>query len=578
MFRITKFRYLFPALIALGTVIYGVVVSTVNTRHNLRDTERVARSRQVLSSLKDVQRQMLDLETGARGYVIVGEPEYLEPYERALARVDVELRKLMDLTRDSPAQQARIGLFKEVMNEARESMEAAVETRKASGLEAAAAELKNGGGKEQMDRLRTLTDQMHQDELILLLKREDKLQRTLGRTNLTVSVAGLVAIAAGILGTTLLFLFLSSQERAERLKQEKEKAMEADRAKSDFLTMMSHEIRTPMNAILGFSELLHDRAATPQDKHFAGAILSSGNSLLTLINDILDLSKIEAGKIDIQEETVSMSAFCENLETLFSFRCAEKELEYTVRFAPNVPQFLSFDASRLRQVLVNLVGNAIKFTEEGSVTVFMHADDATTDDVVVLHIEVLDTGIGIPAGQLDEIFRPFYQVDSRRDRRFQGTGLGLGISRRLVEVMDGTITVESGIGRGSLFRVSIPTRLSHHPEPGSESAGDSVAVDRRVSFGGDSLEAPKGRCWPELCRKLDDLQEAVWPELVKIVPAKGSIKFGELLVELADQHSCPPLAAYARQLMTAAEMMDFPEAGRMLQMFPALVAQLRSPQ
>ncbi|RYD47488.1 MAG: hypothetical protein EOP85_05375, partial [Verrucomicrobiaceae bacterium] len=479
MARNVKLRYLVPAAIALAMIVYGVVTSAVNTRVNLRDRERVSHTQVVLDTLRDTLTAILDMETGQRGYVIVGDDSYLEPYQKAVVQVESLLGKLEELTQDNPEQQVRIGKIREVIVLREESLAKAVSLRKSEGLEASAEYVRNGGGKLQMDRLRQLIRSMVNEEQFLMERRQDKLSRSMQRTNLTVIASGCVAILAGSVGATLLVMFISARDSEELMREQKEKAEGADRAKSDFLAMMSHEIRTPMNAILGFSELLHDNAATPQEKHFAGAILSSGNSLLSLINDILDLSKIEAGKIDIQPETVVMSKFAENLQTLFSFRAEEKMLDFTVTLGDDVPLLLAFDALRLRQVLVNLTGNAIKFCPEGSVRVTFTADPPADDGSLQLHVEVSDTGIGISEQHLTEIFRPFFQVDSRQGRQFEGTGLGLSICNRLVEAMHGGLSVESAPGQGSTFRVSIPTHVVLIPvEDALDTAQPAVNFDQ----------------------------------------------------------------------------------------------------
>ncbi len=459
-----RLRYLVPALVALAMIFYGVVTSSVNTRNNLRDFNRVARSRTILTALQDTMTQMLNAETSQRGFILVADENYLEHYYSGIKKADQDIATLMELTADDPDRQAEIRAIRTAIEERKKPMVAGIEARRGDGFELAVAKLREGGGKERMDTLRKLIDQAHEGESLRLEKAVDKLTKSLDRTNRTVVFAGTVAIAAGTVGTLMVLLLLSARQREGHLIIQKEKAEETAREKSDFLAMMSHEIRTPMNAILGFGELLHDAVETPKEKHYASVILSSGNSLLSLINDILDLSKIEAGKLEIQPEPVAMAKFAENLETLFSFRAAEKGLGYSICIDSSVPPLLFFDALRLRQVLVNLVGNAIKFSREGSVTVVIHAEPITAEETLNLHIDVADTGIGIPEEHTADIFRPFYQIDSRQNRQFQGTGLGLSISRRLVEAMDGVLALETVLGKGSVFRVTLPTRLTRRSE------------------------------------------------------------------------------------------------------------------
>jgi signal transduction histidine kinase/ActR/RegA family two-component response regulator len=457
MRRYLKARYLIPALLALVMVVYGAIISISSTRTNLEDFAEVAHSHTVLALLEDTLSAMQDMETGQRGFVITGNPSFLEPYNAARGLVEGRMNELADQVHKDPEELERVGAAREAAGQKIEELEKVIEVRRTQGAEPAMALIVEGRGKRLMDRFRTDIAEMRIEEENRLIRRQDKLVESFKSTNNTVVISAAVAIGAAMTGLVLLALFLISRDQEARMRFEKEKAEQADKAKTDFLAMMSHEIRTPMNAILGFGELLHDAVEKPQEKHFAKAILSSGNSLLSLINDILDLSKIEAAKLEMRPETVEMRRFIENLETLFSFRAQEKGLDYSIHAHVTLPRYLSFDALRLRQVLVNLIGNAIKFTRTGQVSVGVSAKPQA--EIMLLEFEVSDTGIGIPAEKLEEIFKPFYQVESEHGRHFQGTGLGLSISERLVNLMGGKIEVESEAGKGSTFRLSIPVEM-----------------------------------------------------------------------------------------------------------------------
>lgn len=247
----------------------------------------------------------------------------------------------------------------------------------------------------------------------------------------------------------------ANNERLQRLTLEAEAA---NRAKSQFLANMSHEIRTPMNGILGFSELLRDRLRDREDlAEYLSNIDQSGRTLLRLIDDILDISRIESGRLALQPRAFSPARLCREIENIFRPRAESKNLVFALHIDPMLPERLILDELRLRQILNNLVGNAIKFTASGEVEVRITAQaPAAATEAVDVRLTVRDTGIGIDAHEIDQIFQPFTQQQNQDNRAYEGTGLGLAITKRLVEMMDGTIGVESTRGAGSLFTVTLP--------------------------------------------------------------------------------------------------------------------------
>lgn len=237
-----------------------------------------------------------------------------------------------------------------------------------------------------------------------------------------------------------------------------EEAQAANRSKSEFLANMSHEIRTPMNAILGFTEILRKEITDSRQKHFLDSIQLSGKTLLRLINDILDLSKIEAGKLEIQQEHIDLSVLANEIRLVFAEQMKAKSLEYTVEYLSQEQLYVFIDDVRLRQILINLIGNAIKFTAKGYVKVFIRvAKNTDFDNVASVTIEVHDSGIGIPEAKQKDIFEPFTQQDGQTTRKYGGTGLGLTITRKLVELMDGKISLLSTPDHGSMFKIVFPT-------------------------------------------------------------------------------------------------------------------------
>lgn len=286
----------------------------------------------------------------------------------------------------------------------------------------------------------------------------------------------------GVITAIALFIFVpvdiflqrllrNLQRERNRAEAAVERAKIADRAKSEFLANMSHEIRTPMNGVMGMAELLAKSELNARQRTFTDIIVKSGASLLTIINDILDFSKIDAGQMELDPEPFNLSSAIEDVATLISARVAEKDLELIVRIDPNVPASLIGDAGRFRQIITNILGNAVKFTDVGHIYVnaFVvpvfdgNGDEIVDGENVDIRIDIEDTGVGILQEQADAIFEKFSQVDGSATRKHEGTGLGLSISSSLVRLMNGQISVKSEIDEGSTFSIEL-----------------SMAVDKKV--------------------------------------------------------------------------------------------------
>jgi signal transduction histidine kinase/DNA-binding response OmpR family regulator len=300
--------------------------------------------------------------------------------------------------------------------------------------------------------------------------------------NVVGAVFGLFAI--GMLFGIFLPLDRSIRAALAKLRGALEAAKTSERAKSEFLANMSHEIRTPMNGVLGMAELMAGTELDARQRTFNDVIVKSGNALLTIINDILDFSKIDAGHIELDPAPFDLREAVEDVATLVSSRVAEKDLELVVRVDPALPAWIVGDVGRIRQILTNLTGNAVKFTEKGHVLIEVSAEGSD----VLFRIE--DTGIGIPQEKIAAVFEKFSQVDNSSTRRHEGTGLGLAIASRLVELMGGSMGVESELGKGSTFWFRFPLEaqeaLGVVQRPGSELDGarvlivDDNSINRRI--------------------------------------------------------------------------------------------------
>ncbi len=288
----------------------------------------------------------------------------------------------------------------------------------------------------------------------------------------------------------------------QALADERDKAEAASHAKSGFLAAMSHEIRTPMNGVLGMARLLLETGLNPEQKSYVEAMDQSGRSLLSLIDDILDFSKIESGMVSLQDEDAELAALISGVAELLAPRAHAKGIELVSVMAPDFPQCVRIDADRLRQILINLVGNAIKFTETGGVRI-----DATIVETKArqfMHFAVRDTGVGVPERKRKAIFEEFVQADSSHGRRFGGSGLGLAICKRLVGAMGGEIGMEAGDGAGSVFWFTLPANIVRAGDNSSPLAGLNVSIVSRnallrgglaaqVRNGGANIVPPRER-------------------------------------------------------------------------------------
>ncbi|KPA23685.1 Autoinducer 2 sensor kinase/phosphatase LuxQ [Shimia sp. SK013] len=281
-------------------------------------------------------------------------------------------------------------------------------------------------------------------------------------------------------------LIVASQEEIEASRQE---ALAASLAKSQFLATMSHEIRTPLNGVLGLNQVLQDSETDPERRQMLALAVSSGQSLLQIINDILDLSKIEAGKLELERGDFDAIALCQDVTDLFQMQAQEKGVALKLQLPDGVDTWwVSGFAKEVRQILLNLVSNALKFTDSGSVTVHLSEDQNPKDGGVLMRISVQDTGIGISGEALERVFEQFEQADASTTTRYGGTGLGLPIVKRLAEALEGRVSAESAVGEGSRFTLVLPVQnaISSAVEKSSAQRPEPVLAGTRVLVADDN--------------------------------------------------------------------------------------------
>lgn len=458
--RKPELRYWVLWLFLLGVliIVFLQVLSGYNINRLIQGNKRLLNELKVQNDLRKLESDLFIVESDIRGAVINANPALLKNVEDKTRDIDSQLAHLQTIFKAQvPAREiARLNLLIGEKNRFSQQIVAAFT---ANGKDAAEAVINTNQG------------QMLRDSIISVISRLDNIRQAKLRdiTSLNESSGtkarlwGVVVTAIALLAVILAFWYVLNQGRQQQrmitlLNESDKRNRELASMKEQFLANMSHEIRTPMNSILGFTNLLRRTSLNGEQREYVQNIHSAGENLLALVNDILDLSKIEAGMMHFEEVRFSLHSLISSVGAMFIEKMKEKGLAFAVNIDKEVPDILQGDAVRLTQIVVNLLSNAVKFTDKGTIAVNVHLLRSTATGVRVQMV-IADTGIGIAPQKQKNIFERFQQAEAETTRRFGGTGLGLAIVKQLVQLQNGRIDVKSELGKGTEFIIELDYKL-----------------------------------------------------------------------------------------------------------------------
>ncbi len=436
-------------------LLFGMSAASWSTRAAVEKAQKdVVLQQSIDAALIELRLQVINAETGQRGFLITGETEYLEPYDQAQVKKDERTADLIEKLGKDPEIEGQLTLLFQLIQARDRELDEAIAIRREASLEATIAFVRADTAKQLTDQIREKIEVIRGIIHERYERAEGQLQSTLIRSTLVMNGSAAVALASALVGLSLLLGHLKSRAESLELERDKKRAERSDYEKSRFLASMSHEIRTPLNAMLGFTELLEDETTSAKGRKYLKAVRDSGESLVLLINDVLDLSKIESGILELDYDSVKIRDLAQTVSLLFSQQALSRGVDFRVTVHDDCPAFMLLDTLRLRQILVNLIGNALKFTQAGFVRLDVKVSNIHARRCNLI-FEVSDSGRGIAENKQKEIFKPFKQARSE-DELLGGTGLGLSISRELATLMGGEVKVESVEGVGTTFSVTMP--------------------------------------------------------------------------------------------------------------------------
>ncbi|MBS1609452.1 MAG: response regulator [Bacteroidetes bacterium] len=462
----TSKRFIYYILLAfiIGNLllIYIQYNSTKNIGGLVSGNEKTLNEFQVERQLRDLRREVAAYETSIKSIIDDKDSENVETVKRNIAEIENGLTSLQKINDDDSSVKF-IDQLQVLVQEKINVSNAVLDTFHNKGKTAAG--LLMAGSREKMltDSITLITHKIDSSRQYLL----SKVTAAIDENGRKARKWGIILILLILIAGAGLFWYIvekikQQQELITQLNESEKKVKEVVQLKENFMANMSHEIRTPMNAILGFTNLLQRKNLDSESKQYISSIQVSGENLLTIINDILDMSKIEAGMMRIESTPFSLKELLHSVETMFLKKAKDKGVLLTSVINEDVPDLLEGDAVRLTQIVVNLIGNAIKFTDKGSVKIKV-SNKEIDNKIARISFEIKDTGIGIEKEKLPGIFERFRQAEDSITRKYGGTGLGLSIVKDLVNLQGGEITVESELNKGTIFRFAISYRISDQP-------------------------------------------------------------------------------------------------------------------
>jgi signal transduction histidine kinase/CheY-like chemotaxis protein len=439
-------------------IVFLQVISGYNINRLIQGNQRLQRELRVQNDLRKLESSLLMVESDIRGAVISSDSSLLKYTEGRIDLINSELSKLQNINNDQ-VQSSEIHSLQNLINQKLTFSRKILVAFEQNGKPAAEEVINSHKGqilRDSISHVITLLDNNRQAKLNQLTASNESSGRK-------ARLWGLVVTAIALLAVIVAFWYTLSQGRHQQrviglLNESDKRNREVAQMKEQFLANMSHEIRTPMNAILGFTNLLRRTQLDEQQKDYVRNIHSAGENLLALVNDILDLSKIEAGMMHLEEVRFSLNGLISSVAAMFIEKIREKQLNLNVQIDKDVPDVLQGDAVRLTQILVNLISNAVKFTHEGSISIVVH-NVAMNEQEVRIRMAISDTGIGIAPEKQKYIFERFQQADTEITRRFGGTGLGLAIVKQLVDLQQGQIDLKSVLNKGTEFTLELTYKL-----------------------------------------------------------------------------------------------------------------------